>query len=327
MKITDFSIIFVIIVAPLLIFAQWRAEDTNTFAKLNHQYDGAITVATHDAVDQLRTNSKPNYEAGYDSFKFNRVNPEPAFDTFIHSLALNFSTKDEVSKDVLSRYVPAFAILDYDGALLNVFQESTNKEGDRELKRVWLPKIPFSYSDSEGNIITFTLDDFVAVYDAELKEWVRGKRDRIMGEVSIPLLQDPEQFDKVRRDTIVNTFQEELAYYINEHNVYTKQLGITYKFTLPLIPQEDWYNTIDDIGIFAFFQGYPYERGQGTYNQYALAGSRLFKGDVIQAANVDGEKIFFNKSCHFPYTVEEIYPNKKEAARAGYKEHACLNTK
>ncbi|WP_066298021.1 hypothetical protein [Bacillus sp. FJAT-29937] len=327
MKTTDFAIIFIIIVLPLLVFSQWRSEDTNAFAKLNHQYEGAMTIASHDAIDQLRLNVKPNQEAGYDSMKFNRVNPEPAFDTFIHSLALNFDVKDEVTKDLMARYVPVFAILDYDGALLNVYQEIINGEGHKELKRVWLPKIPFSYHDNEGNVISFTLDDYVMVYDADIKEWVKGKREWIKNDVTIPLLHDPVQFNQIRRDTIVNTFQNELAYYINEHNVYTKQLGITYKFTLPLIPQEDWYNTIDDISIFTFFQGYPYERGEGTFNQYALAGSRLFKADVIHAAIVDGQKIFFNKSCGFPYVVEEIYPNKKEAARAGYTEKSCLNVR
>ncbi|MED3575059.1 hypothetical protein [Cytobacillus praedii] len=327
MKITDFSIMFIIIVLPLLIFSQWRSENTNTFAKLNHQYDGAMTVASHDAIDQLRTNAKPNQEAGYDSMKFNRVNPDPAFQTFIHTLALNLGAEDKVTKDLMARYVPVFAILDYDGALINVYQEFENVEGMKELKRVWLPKIPFSYHDKDGNIVSFTLDDYVTVYDVNLKEWVNGKREWIKDEVSIPLLQDADLFDRTRRDTIVNTFQNELAYYINEHNVYTNQLGITYKFTLPLIPQEDWYNTVDDISIFAFFQGFPYERGQGTYNQYALAGSRLFKADVIQAATVNGQRIFFNKSCGFPYPVDEIYPNKKEAARARYKEKSCLNVR
>ena len=91
MKITDFVIIYLIIVFPLLIFAQWRSEDTNTFAKLNNQYDGAMTAASQDAVDQLRLNAKPNYESGYSSKKFTRINKEPAYDTFIHSLSLNFS--------------------------------------------------------------------------------------------------------------------------------------------------------------------------------------------------------------------------------------------
>lgn len=320
---------FLIIVTPLFIFSQWKSEDSNTFINLNQQYDTAMTVATHDAMDQLRTNVIPTEEAGYSSSKFNRVNAEPALETFLHSLAINFGAQDDVTKDLMSRYVPVFAVMDYDGALLSVYQEIINSEGQKELKRVWLPKIPFTYHDTEGNIVSFTLDEDVLVYDVALKEWISGNRKELVKDtqITIPLLHDADEFHRIRKDTIVNVFQNELAYYINEHNVYTKQLGITYKFTLPLIEQEDWYNTVDDISIFTFFQGYPYERGQGTFNEFALAGGRLDKVDPIHAATVNGEKLFFYESCGFSYPVEEIYNTKKAAAKAGYVEKSCLNVR
>lgn len=326
MKITDFAIIFILIVFPLLVFSQWKSEDSNTFINLNNQYDTGMTVATQDAMDQLRTNVIPTEEAGYSSSKFNRVNPEPAFQTFLHTLSINFGVEDDVTQDLMSRYVPVFAVMDYDGALLSVYQEILNN-GEKELKRVWLPKIPFTYHDTEGNIISFTLEEDVRVYDVALDEWVSGNRKELVKDpqITIPLLHDADEFHRIRKNTIVNVFQDELAYYINEHNVYTKQLGITYKFTLPLIEQEDWYNTVDDISIFTFFQGYPYNRGQGTFNEYALAGGRLEKVDPIHAATVNGEKLYFRESCQFSYPVEEIYSSKKDAAKAGYVEKSCLN--
>lgn len=327
MRITSFSVIYILIISILLVFTLWRYEDTKAFTDLNRQYDRAMTVASHDAIDQLRTNVDPSAEAGYNSLKFNRVNPEPAFQTFIHTLSLNMEVEDKITEDVMARYIPVFAILDYDGAHFNVYREFTNAQGLKELKRTWLPKIPFTYHDESGNVISFTLDDYVTVFDVGMNEWVSGNRNEIKTDVNIPLLHDGDTFERIRRDTIVNTFQEELAYYINEHNTYTKRLGITYKFMLPLIPQDDWYNTVDDIGVFAFLQGYPYQRAEGTFNQFALAGTKLLKEDVIQAATVNGERIFFNKSCGFPYQVEEIYPSKKEAAKAGYIEKSCLNVK
>lgn len=327
MKITDFSIIYILIVIPLLVFSQWKSEDSNAFINLNHQYDTAMTVATQDAMDQLRTNIIPTEENGYASAKFNRANAEPALQTFLHTLSINFGVKDSVTQDLLSRYVPVFAVMDYDGALLSVYQPIINQNGENELKRVWLPKIPFTYHDQEGNIISFTLDDYVSVYDATLNEWIYGNRKELINDpqITIPLLHDGDEFHRIRKDTIVNVFQEELAYYINEHNVYTKQLGITYKFMLPLIEQEDWYNTVDDISIFAFFQGYPYERGQGTFNEFALAGGRLEKVDAIHASTINGEKFYFSEACGFNYPVDEIYSSKKAAAKEGYVEKSCLN--
>lgn len=329
MKITDYALIYILIVFPLLIYSQWKSEDSNTFVNLNTQYDSAMTVATQDALDQLRTNVIPTEEAGYSSAKFNRVNPEPALETFLHTLAINFGVKDVTTKDLMSRYVPVFAVMDYDGALFSVYQEIINADGNKELKRVWLPKIPFTHHDAEGNIISFTLDEDVTVFDANLKEWVSGNRKELIKDpqITIPLLHDADEFHRIRKDTIVNVFQDELAYYINEHNVYTKQLGITYKFTLPLIAQEDWYNTVDDISIFTFFQGYPYERGQGTFNEFALAGGRLDKTDAIHASTVNGEKIYFSEACGFNYPVDEIYSSKKAAANAGFVEKSCLNVR
>ncbi|MBO0589273.1 MULTISPECIES: hypothetical protein [unclassified Sporosarcina] len=326
MKMSNMIIFYLIIVFPLFIFAQWRAEDTNTFAKANNSYEWAMTAATHDAVEQLRLNAKPNYEYGYSSTKFSRINKEPAFETFIDTLSLNFGSEDDVTKELLGRYIPVFGVLEYDGFSLNVYQKYIN--GNETLfDRVWLPKIPFAYSDVKGNIIKFTLDEYVIVFDAGLNEWIEGDRRELLNdeEISIELLKDADTFDKIRRDTIVNTMQNQLAYRINEHNVYTKSLGITYTFTLPLIAQEDWYNTIDDVSVIAFFQGYPYERGGGTFNEYALAGSRLVKQDMFHATTVNSQKIFYAESCNFNYSVLEIYPSKKDAAKAGYFEKSCLN--
>ncbi|HCG4536139.1 TPA: hypothetical protein NJY08_004992, partial [Salmonella enterica subsp. enterica serovar Typhi str. AG3] len=127
------------------------------------------------------------------------------------------------------------------------------------------------------------------------------------------------------RTTIINTLQEQLEWYINEHNVYTKQLDVTYTFTLPLIPQEDWYNTVDDISILAFFQGYPSIFDDVFYQEYAFVGTRLQFVDRIFAGVVDGQKRYWNESCNYPFTSEEIYSTKKEAAANGYSEYSCLN--
>lgn len=324
MKITNYLVIYLLIITPLLVYSQWRAEDTNTFAKLNHQYDGAMKVAGRDSVDQLRVNAAPNYESGYPSEKFVSVNKQEAFDTFLHSLSLNFESEDESTQDLLSRYVPVFAVLEYDGFSMNVYSKLTTDSGPL-MERTWLSKIPFTFSDRAGNIVQFTLDDYVTVYDAKEQEWYEGPREAVAEDVAIPLLDNPSQFDQVRRDTIVNTVQENIAYRINQHNVYAKGLGITYKFTMPLIPHEDWYNTVDDVGVFAFFQGYPYERGGGVYNQYAFEGSRLARNEVYYATTVNGQKVFYTGSCEYDYPPVESYPTKKAAAKAGYRELSCLN--
>lgn len=313
------------IVTPMFFFLQAKSNNITTFAQINQQHEGAMTVAAHDAINVLRTNVVPKLELGYDSYKINPADPQLSFDTFLQSLALNYGVSDKVTVDLMARYVPVYAVLDYDGLLLNVYKEHIDNRNEKVLDRVWLPKIPFSYVDNLGNVINFTIDEELEVYDTQLKEWFYGKRKEIASEVSIPLLMNDEQFDKVRRNTIITTLQENLSYYINQHNVYTKALDVTYKFALPLIPEEDWFNTIDDVSILAFFQGYPYKMADETYHEYAFVGTRLHKNETIKAGIVNGERKFWYDSCNFTYKANELYPNKKQAAAAGYSELACLN--
>lgn len=327
MKITNFTVIFLLIVIPLMLILHMRAEDTNTFAKLNNRYDEAMITATHDSADQLRMNAIPDFESGYSSKKFSRINKEAAYDTFVHTLAINFETQDEITEKLLERYIPVYSIIEYDGLSLNVFQQYNNEDGMKVTDRVWLPKIPFTHHDEAGNIIQFTLDEYVTAYDSGLDEWIEGDRRELLADedINIGLLEDADLFDRIRRDTIVNTLQENFAFYINEHNVYMKNIGITYTFALPLIPQEDWYNTVDDVGIFAFLQGYPFKRAEGVFNEYGFAGSRLIKEDSYYATIINGKKVFFAESCDYDYQVLEVYSSKKDAAKAGYFELDCLN--
>lgn len=327
MKITDFIIIFLVIFSVGFFVVESKAENTKDYAYYNHKHEGAMTIAAEDAIDMLRTNVTPKLQLGYESYKYNPADPQVAFDTFVQTLALNYQVEDSVTTDLLQRYVPAFAVVDYDGLLLNVYKEYTDSRGDKVLSRVWLPKMPFSFTDNEGNIVNFTIDEDIEVFDVELQEWLYGKRADVIadGEVTIDLLNDAELFDQVRRTTIVNVLQDQLAYYINEHNVYTKGLDVTYKFALPTIPEEDWFNTVDDISILAFFQGYAQQMHEGVYHEYAFMGARLHRTDVIKAGIVNGERKFWYDSCGFNHTADELYSTKKQAAAAGYSELSCLN--
>ncbi|MGF9975481.1 hypothetical protein [Viridibacillus arvi] len=552
MKITDFALVIMIVMLPLLLYSEWRSDDTATLSQLNKQYDSALTTVTQDATQVLRTNVAPELEAGYSSMKINPTNLDVALKTFLHTLSLNFQIEGSNDEDILSHYVPVFAVLVNDGLSLNVFQKSIDKDENSIVKRTWLPKIPFSYSDKQGNIINFSVDQNIEVYVSSLNEWYEGTREEVLSEIAndvdveepeeeekeqtlldrlpdelrdeleealseelfnklmdelekltiidnltdeildeiaeessyqlvdklltvlspiddeedeeeddngsggdsesnlqnrlseetkaalaevlskesyenfmqalkesrtefdipaeilnelmetlpddlfdkvivelateskdepsckkeeitgqcvddgdssdgedtgagdgtgggadtevtppdetkpdtpnadnkltILLLGDSKEFNRIRKHTIVSTMQEEFAYYINTHNTYAKNLGINYKFTFPLISQEDWFNTVDDVGVFSFVQGYPMKRVDNVYNQHAFAGARIFRSEVIMGATVNNKKVFYNNSCKFEYKATEIFNSKKEAAKAGYSELSCLNT-
>lgn len=322
MKTSDLTLWFLCLMIPLFLLLQWRDEDTTTNKRLSLQYDKAITAAVQDSVHTLRLNSDPDLESGYGSFKFNRVNREEALSSFFETLSFNFGAEDIVAKDILERYVPAIGVVDYDGLHLSVYKTYKDEGGHKAWKRVWLPKIPYSYEDGEGNVISFRLDDTVRVFDASNKKWLEGPRKEVAPYISIPLLTDEQTFDSVRRTAIINTLQENLAFYINEHNTYARHLGIDYTFALPVIPAEDWNNTVNDISVFGFLQGIPIERGY-TYNNYSFGGSRLMKVKYLYGSTVNGKRIYYREDCGYNYPVDELFTDPKQAASKGYRYLAC----
>jgi hypothetical protein len=297
-------------------------------AKLNNQYDGALTTASQDAAESLKLNASPQMEYGYFSKYFSNINKEASYETFMKTLSINFGVLDPIKKHALQYYIPIYSIVEYDGLSVYRFEE-VGTGGSKSLIRVWQPKIPFTYTDPTGNIFRFTLDDYVYVFDTfadENKgEWIEGKREELAEFSEVALLGDPDKFDRIRRSSIIQTIENQLNYEINHHNQITTTAGITYKFALPVITEEEWYNTIDDVGILAFLQGYPLHRLDRTYNQYAFAGSRLLKTETIYATIDDGVPIFWEERCNFSYPKTEVYSSKGDAAKAGYREVSCLN--
>ena len=178
-------------------------------------------------------------------------------------------------------------------------------------------------------IFRFTLDEYVYVYDKVTEpnnpEWKEGPRKVLAQESAITLLHDEKEFDRIRRNTIVLNIEKSIDAEINHHNQLLSTMGFTYKFAIPLITEETWHNTIDDVGIVTFVQGYPIHRLDRVYNQYAFAGSRLIKNQVIYATEENGQRIFWEESCNFSYPKTEIYSSKAEAAKAGFKEISCMN--
>jgi len=109
-------------------------------------------------------------------------------------------------------------------------------------------------------------------------------------------------FHLFRRETIINLITSVLTEEFNEHNYYTKMLGITYEFNLPDIAREDWNNTIDDISVLAFFQGMPIGY-DSYYNNYALGGTRIVQATYIYAETVwdengDEHQVYHKEYCY-----------------------------
>lgn len=324
MKMTSLALVFVLLVFPLSYMNSMDMQAQKLNFRTEQQYNRYLEAAIMDAAAALSFNWEHRFEARYESPRNFRANKEEAIEVFFHTLYINFGVEnDPIGQKVLAAYIPVVIIMDYDGYWIYAVEEYVNATGAKESGHVWKAKRRYAYADMEGNSISFTLDDYVFAYDANLRQWMEGFRADVAEITSIPLLNIPREFDQVRQNTIVSQIEEDLAYFINHHNTYTRQYGISYTFTLPRISQEEWHNTIQDIGVLAFIQGIPI--GNKYYNNYALGGGRLLKKPVIYGAMRDGIKIYFRSDCPFTDRIIETFAHEKQAAMNGYSPRSCLN--
>ncbi|MCM3039225.1 hypothetical protein M3201_05870 [Paenibacillus motobuensis] len=324
MKITDWAIIFVLIVGPVLWALSLHSMDLQEVNRLQIRYTTSLRTAVQDAGSVLNRNELQQFETGYDSNKYMRADKELALSVLLQSLTINFGIVDDpLAQAAFMKYIPAIVVIDYDGYWIYALDEFSSANGEPRLEHRWHPKKPYVYTDGNGNSVAFTLDSYIRVISSTTGEEVRGLLEDLAPATAVPLLQNAEVFDQVRRSTIVHQIEEDLQQVIAVHNEFTARLGFTYTFTLPTIPQEEWNNTLDDVGIIAFLQGIPV--GNHYYNNFALGGGRLRKTERIEggADPATGIRYYYFVNCELPYNTEEVFARKREAAARGYYEANC----
>ncbi|GAB6930175.1 hypothetical protein JCM10914A_41580 [Paenibacillus sp. JCM 10914] len=325
MKITDLAIIFTAIFLPMFIILGFRSENLEDIRYVELKYSSALRTAAQDAGFMLNVNASQGMEPAYDSLKFMNADKELALESFAKTLYINMGiAEDPAAQAALWWYIPALVVIDYDGYYIYALQSYESDAGEEVLQHVWSPKIPYAWTDSIGNSVHFTLDSYVNVYESASRQWQRGYQKELSGRTLVRLLDNEDTFEQMRRITIVNQIQEHLTYYIQRHNQGALRNGISYNFMLPYIAQEEWLNTIDDIGLLAFIQGLPI--GDQYYNNYALGGGRLVKNPVYYGSmDHRGIRYYYREVCSFGDAILEVFPSAKQAAAAGYLEKSCVN--
>lgn len=322
MKWIEWAIVGALLFLPFAIVNRNETDTLRRTVLTEMRYNAALDAAVDDAARLLVVNASQQQEAKYGSVKRVALNKEEAVAAFYQTLDAGFGIADDpVTQGALHRYIPAIVIVGYDGFYVYFEQEWTGTDGKTVMEPAWGTKKPYAYSDSTGNSLSFTLDQQVLAYDAASRSWHEGLRQDIRQQTTIPLLQDAALFEQVRRSTIVRAIQDELAYQINRYNETVSRHGLTYTFTLPLISDEDWSNTVDDVGVLAFIQGIP--MGEKVFNSYALGGSRIVKRPTIIGTKKGRMKVYFRSSCGYPYPAEETFASEQAAASKGYMPLPC----
>ncbi|MDO7904917.1 hypothetical protein Q5741_00650 [Paenibacillus sp. JX-17] len=324
MKLTDLGLLFLIVFVPIFVIAAIHLSDEREVQWLEEKYTSALQTAVQDAGAALSRNERLEEEAGYGSSKKVRANKEMALDIFTKSLAMNMGIDENPALlRQLYDYIPALVVVDYEGCYILSQEEWTSSDGTKRKKPVWSALKPYVYQDAQGNMIHFTLDDEFEAYDAAAGRWLKGKQAEAGRATSIPLLQNTSLYHQVRRSTIVNRIQQDLATVIQSHPTVGRNGAQNYQFMLPTIPDEEWYNSIEDVGILVFLQGIPV--GNRYYNNFAMGGGRLVRKETIWAGAdpASGIRYYASDSCARPFPAEEAFVSRSEAASHGYFEWRC----
>lgn len=191
MKITDFALIFMAITLPMIIVVYVNVSFTIKSQELEMYYQKVVDIAMEDAVYQMKEveNSDKEIDYGYSgtSNKKININAQVGVDSFFNTLYKNLDIDGNKSAEsYLQLFVPAIAIVDYNGVQVSSNQEFTkvNEDGTEETmtKHVLSPKRYYTYTYSiirngfeysyvdgvpaTGNVVSthtveFTMDDYI----------------------------------------------------------------------------------------------------------------------------------------------------------------------
>lgn len=300
MKITDFALIFMAVTLPMIIIVYVNVSFTIKSQELEMYYQKVIDVAIEDAVYEMKEveNSDKEIDYGYSgtSNKKININAQVGVDTFFNTLYKNLDIDgNEAAESYLQLFVPAVAIIDYNGVQVSSNQQfqKINEDGTEETmtKHVLSPKryytytysiirngVEYSFVDgipSDGNIVSthtieFTMDDYITHrgYDYSINEDISmtsfylddSKNNDVLtaGTTSeeAKLRSDlVSHLLDIRKSIIVDTVTEELNQAVNSNNKYARNAGVTYTFSFPATSQDEMYNAIENVGMIAFVQG------------------------------------------------------------------------
>ena len=163
MKLQNLTIIFIIIILPIiLVLSAYIGYEIKTISKQN-MYNTGVISATHDAIFSFELNTKS------DDYKSNpekkRSYIKSAVKTFENSLSTTCNL-GLYNNETIEEYIPAIVFGLYDGFYMYSPSELTDKDGNTTYKHNLRNYVYYSETVKvKGNDITirYSLDNYVAV--------------------------------------------------------------------------------------------------------------------------------------------------------------------
>ena len=297
MKITDFALIFIAIILPFMIVLYINITFTIKAEEMEMYYQNMINAAVDDAAYEMKQVESEDKQIDYgysdsENKKIN-VNAKVGVDSFFKSMYNTLGISgNESAESYFNLFVPAVAVVEYDGVRISKNELVTAEDGTSAIKRVLRPKRYFTYTYSivrngseyvlvpggettnvvSTHTVEFTMDEMIVhrgydyMFDEEIKSssfYISDSKNNdalVSGVVSSDgkdeiKSQIVSHLLDIKKSIIANVVSNELSYAVNENNDYARQSSVTYRFNFPSTTQEELYDMIDGVGIIAFVQG------------------------------------------------------------------------
>lgn len=323
MKLTDFALIFIGVMLPIIIIVYVNISFTIKAEQQEMYFQKIINVAVQDAANQMKEveNTDSNIDYGYSGVEDKKVsvNAQIAVDSFLDSLYNNFGIEGNVpAQEYLQLFVPAIAIIDYDGVQVSSVEEY-QENSVLSKKHALKPKTMYSYSyvvmrrtsgaievvnasEPFGNgsqigsphTVDFSMDDYVVHrgVGCETKAFYLNDSNNnadLWGDAPAAGNKILEHLNKIKGEVIVNTIIREVGYAINANNNFAKAAGIEYSFTFPPMTTEDLNNSIENVGMMAFVQGLSVGNKYLNAKAYGLSKLELVSRFYLSAPSADSK--------------------------------------
>lgn len=303
MKAHHYGILFTILALAIFLILDMKTSNVKAILDERNKMDTSLNSAIDDGVNALARSYTKRELLG---------SKEDAAKAFFLSLyaSLDFIS-DPVAQQKLQIYIPVIALTDQTGFYV-FFHDDYKSSGVTNVTMRWSERYPYAYEDSDF-IYNFHLDDTVQIYDKnhiitlvdeapyieldyhEFQTEEKYTTFRTTHEGHF-LLKD-ETYYLVRKEAIISTINEKLAYYINSHNRIAKQYGVSYNFSLPVIDESELVRSIEQPGMLVIFQGYPIRGTKETYNRVAFAGARIYKDKIYYLEEKGWYKVYHSSTC------------------------------
>ena len=151
MKILDYSLIFIVILLPIILVINVsmsiKIKSQNLEIYYKNLIDSAISDASYEMKEVENSDSEVDYGYSGDGEKKVSINAEHAVNTFMNSLESNFNVKGStVGRETLLSYIPAVAVVDYNGVHIYSAEKTRDVDGSILFQHILKPKKYFTYS-------------------------------------------------------------------------------------------------------------------------------------------------------------------------------------